>query len=195
MTQLPPIEFWTAVLFIINLFVILLLILFVRRVKHLKSDAGATSSAVQALEEEKRAMSASREVLELLEPLVEESRMTAVRFEDQIKEKRKIIKNLNELLDTRIISINLLLNRAGKALSQLEEQQERIRQTTSLAGKTVPSNGPAGFNILDQQNRIIDLYYQKASVDEIAKKLSIPKREVQLVVDLKEKFVAMEQGQ
>ena len=195
MTQLPPIEFWTAVLFIINLFVILLLILFVRRVKHLKSDAGAASSAVQALEEEKRAMSASREVLELLEPLVEESRMTAVRFEDQIKEKRKIIKNLNELLDTRIISINLLLNRAGKALSQLEEQQERIRQTTSLAGKTVPSNGPAGFNILDQQNRIIDLYYQKASVDEIAKKLSIPKREVQLVVDLKEKFVAMEQGQ
>ncbi|MCG8563509.1 MAG: hypothetical protein MI747_00330 [Desulfobacterales bacterium] len=182
-----------AVLFIINFFVILLLILFVRRVNRLKAEMAVSPSASQALEDEKRAMAASREVLEMLEPLVEESRMTAVRFEDQITEKRKISKDLNEKLDARIISINLLLNRAAKALTQLEEQQERIRRTSSMVGVTPPSN-PSGFNVLDQQNRIIDLYYQQEKVDDIATKLSIPRREVQLVIDLKEKFVAMEQG-
>ena len=45
-----------------------------------------------------------------------------------------------------------------------------------------------------QQNKIIDLYYQREDVDAIAEKLSIPKGEVQLVIDLKEKFIAMEKG-
>ncbi len=194
MTQLPPIDFWVTILFIVDFFVILLLILFAGRVKRLHSQNRLSADSLKALDEEKRAMAASRDVLELLEPLVEESRMTAIRFEDQIKEKRKISKNLNEVLDARIISINLLLNRATKVLGNLENQQERIRRTSSLV-EAAQTGTTGSFNVIDHQNRIIDLYYQKESVDDISSKLSIPKREVQLVVDLKEKLLAMEQGQ
>ena len=48
--------------------------------------------------------------------------------------------------------------------------------------------------VFDQQNQIIDMYNQNFDVDSISKKLSIPKGEVLLVVDLKKKFVAMEKN-
>ena len=46
----------------------------------------------------------------------------------------------------------------------------------------------------DQQNKILSLYYQNLDVDTIAQKLSLPKGEVRLVIDLKEKFIAMEKN-
>ena len=48
-------------------------------------------------------------------------------------------------------------------------------------------------NVLDQQNSIIDMYNRGFDIDSIVSKLSMPKGEVKLVIDLKEKFKAMEQ--
>ena len=48
--------------------------------------------------------------------------------------------------------------------------------------------------VIDQQNQIIEMYYQNFDIDTIAQRLSIPKGEVQLVIDLKKKFVAMEKN-
>ena len=186
--MIPSIEFWVALSFIFILFIIVLLILFVKRVNRMQVLFGKRETARQ---EPPNATAPAKEVLALLEPLVEESRLVADSFGEQIREKRKISKDLNDALDARIISINLLLTRASKVLKELEEQQERIRQTSSMVDAARPPV-QNNFNVLDQQNQIIDLYYRKEKVQNIAEKLSIPEREVQLVVDLKEKFVAME---
>ncbi len=144
-----------------------------------------------SLSEENMAFESAREILDMLEPLVMESKKAALSFDDQIREKRKLSKNLNDALDTRIISINLLLSRADVLQKKLEERQRTIQHEPVL--KTVLPSREG--NVVDQQNQIIDLYYQKADVDSIAQRLSLPKGEVQLVIDLKEKFIAMEQGE
>ena len=189
MTNLPSIEFWVILSFIFIFFVIALLVLFVKRVNRMQVLFGKKEILAQTAP---NATAPAKEVLALLEPLVEESRLVADSFGEQIREKRKISKDLNDALDARIISINLLLTRASKVLKELEEQQERIRHTSSMVDAARPTVQNS-FNVLDQQNQIIDLYYRKEKVQNIAEKLSIPEREVQLVVDLKEKFVAMEQ--
>ncbi len=62
---------------------------------------------------------AANEIIEMLEPFVKESKATADSFDRQIKEKRKLINELNESLDSRIISINLLISRAEAAKEDL----------------------------------------------------------------------------
>jgi hypothetical protein len=136
------------------------------------------------------ALESAADVLALLEPLVKESNEAAVAFEKLIREKKKITGDLNDALDSRIISINLLLSRAAGLQRQMEEEQHRLRQTAMPAPRVVVREP----DILDQQNQILDLYARQMDVDAIAEQLSIPKGEVQLVVDLKEKFMAMGQG-
>ena len=114
------------------------------------------------------------EVVKMIEPLLIESKQVSTEFETQLQEKRKTIRELNETLDKRIISLNLLSNRAAKSFSALRENL---------------SSGPA--HVLDQQEAILDLYEKGADTETIAKKLSMPKAEVDLVLDLKKKFVEM----
>ncbi|MCP4718325.1 MAG: hypothetical protein GY860_02615 [Desulfobacteraceae bacterium] len=192
MTNIVSLEFLIAVLFIIDVFLVILLLLFAKRVKQMNLGTGNSHPPSNHLEE-KAAFESAREILDMLEPLVLESRKTALSFDEQIREKRKLSKDLNDALDTRIISINLLLSRADDLQKKLEDRQQTIKQAEPVL-KTVHSPARES-NVVDQQNQIIDLYYQKASVATIAEKLSIPKGEVQLVIDLKEKFIAMEQGQ
>lgn len=197
MTQLISLEFLVAVLFIIDVFFVILLVLFVKRVNQLnQSTIDGNMDKKNYFSDNTHAEVASesaRDIIDMLEPLVKESRNTALNFDKHIKEKRKLSKDLNDALDSRIISINLLLSRAEAFQRKLEDQQESIRQSATILN---PLNShDSETNIMDQQSQIIDLYYQKADVDTIAEKLSIPKGEVQLVIDLKEKFVAMEQNQ
>jgi len=199
MMTLFSLEFLVAVLFIIDAFFFILLFLFVKRVNrltrrdgdggagtdsdfHTAMAQGAETSAAHA------ANAAAEDVRGRLIPLVEASRDTATEFDRLIREKKKISKALNDALDSKIISINLLLSRADVLLKKLENHQ------------TMPSPGPylspeRGDTVLDQQSRIIELYYRKMDIDTIAAQLSIPKGEVQLVIDLKEKCVAMETSQ
>ncbi len=196
MTHIVSLEFLIAVLFIIDFSLVILLLLFAKRVNQRVSQMNPTSknnpmepSSVPSKEND--AFDAAREILDMLEPLVEESRKAALSFDQQIREKRKLSKDLNDALDTRIISINLLLSRADSLQKKLEDRQQMIQQMAPALNTVLP---PKEINIIDQQNLIIDLYHQNADVDTIAEKLSIPKGEVQLVIDLKEKFIAMEKG-
>jgi hypothetical protein len=194
MTDIVSLEFLIAVLFIIDVFFVLLLLLFAKRINQRVNQmrSGQMNSGPEdGRLDSNPALEPAREILDLLEPLVTESRRAAASFDQQIREKRKLSRDLNDALDTRIISINLLLSRADSLQKKLEDRQVTIQQ--SVPALTPPP--PRAGNVLDQQNQILDLYHQRQDIDTIAEKLSIPKGEVQLVIDLKEKFIAMEKGQ
>ncbi|WP_022664697.1 hypothetical protein [Desulfospira joergensenii] len=200
MTQVFSLEFLVTALFILNAFLVLLLFVIIRRVSRIYAGAREIQeSSEQGSEDIQTVSGSAREVLDLLTPLVRESKDAAISFEEQIREKRALSKKLNKALDSRIISINLLLSRAESLQKRFEKQQKEILDQASFQRVNTgfhlnPADPlPAGANVLDQQNKIIDLYYQKKDIDTIAQTLSIPRGEVQLVVDLKEKFLAMEQ--
>ena len=196
MTATPSMEFWIAVLFIINLLVVVFLFFMVKKLNRLrlemsKSHTGKEEHDSQPID---YADKNARKITDLLEPLVEESRQTAIRFESQIKEKKRLIKELNEALDSRIISINLLLSRADAQQRKLQDHQDRLRNRPPVSDGYPPKNASGPVQADDQQHQILSLYYQNNNIDSIARKLSIPKGEVQLVIDLKEKFLAMEKN-
>ena len=197
MTNIFSLEFLVAVLFIVDVFLFLLIILIVKRVSRFRVQ-GTDPSSLQAdgsgRESQEAAFESAAQVLELLEPLVKESKAAANDFESLLKEKKKLTKDLNDALDSRIISINLLLSRAATLQKQMEEEQQRLRHSMTSAAKPPPSLSPREPDVIDQQNQILDLHRSRMDVDTIAEQLSIPKGEVQLVIDLKEKFMAMEQG-
>jgi hypothetical protein len=144
------------------------------------------------VEDSEYASDTTKDIIGMLEPLVKESRKTAIRFDGQIKEKKRLLKELNDALDSRIISINLLLSRADALQKKIEEKQ-------NAAGR--PALLPNDLNlksfsndILNEQHQIIEMHNQDVDINTIAQKLSIPKGEVQLVIDLKNKFVEMEKN-
>ena len=101
----------------------------------------------------------------------------AGQFKVQLEEKHRLIQNLNEQLDKRIISLNILLNRADVLLSSRSEGGEALH--TNTAATEV------------QQTEIIKLAREGRSAEKIAQILSIPQGEVKLVLDLKKKFLRM----
>ncbi len=204
MTQLFTLEFLVAALCIVNVFVFITVWMIIRRVNsrfknsdiHPDPDRRQASyhagETIENQDDEKAGRSA-RDIIDMLTPLVTEAKNAATSFDSQIREKRGLIKSLNDALDSRIISINLLLSRAEALHQKLEDQQKAFQEDRPVRPISDPLSS-GGTTVVDQQNQIIDLYFQKMDVDTIAQKLSLPKGEVQLVIDLKEKFVAMEQA-
>jgi len=191
-----PTEFLVVLSLIIDLFLIFLLFLFIRRANRLQpspvpgqdNDLGDIVAKTR-----EKAQIVAQEVLaetaEMIEPILEASKDAAMEFERLVQEKQTLTRKLDKSLDSKIISINLLLSRANTLFSQLENQQNALLTPQSKGGTTLFHKES---DVLDQQQRILDLYYQKMDVDTIAERLSIPKGEVALVIDLKEKFIAME---
>jgi len=180
MIELFSLEFWIAVLFIINFILVIFLFLFVKKINRLNLGEPDQKLFDDGNKELKQVSGSASDIMELLEPLVKESRKAAISFDEQIKEKKRLLKELNDALDSRVISINLLLSRADALQKKLEERKIQFNLNSS-------SN-----SVLDQQNQIIEMYNQNFDIDSIAQRLAIPKGEVQLVIDLKKKFVAME---
>jgi len=110
----------------------------------------------------------------IFESLLTDADNTAGRFKEQLEEKHHLIKTLNEQLDKRIISLNVLLNRADILLSS--------------HGKSAAECNDNAVSLNGQQTEIIGLAKQGHGVEEIANMLSIPKGEVKLVLDLKKRF-------
>jgi len=106
------------------------------------TDALADKAAVQMVDR------AAQDIIDLLDPLVKGSESAANAFAGQIKEKQRLIRELNETLDSRIISINLLLSRAEVVLSN----QDQLRMNTSGGGggyRHSQSGRNLGFSGLD----------------------------------------------
>lgn len=156
--QLFSIEFWTAILVIIDMLLVIVVLYLVRSVK-----SGLQQSVVGE---------ATDHVIALIEPLLKEAGVASGHFEQQLKEKNRIINVLNEKLDSRIISLNLLLNRANM---HLHTEQS--------------NDGPS--HVYDQQTAIAELVAQGYDAEAISEKLSMPTGEVELVIDLKKKLMAM----
>lgn len=113
-------------------------------------------------------------VAKVFESLLADADKVAGRFKQQVEEKHHVIKTLNEQLDKRIISLNVLLNRADVLLSSHGER--------AAEGNDNP------ISLSSQQTEIIGLAKEGHGVEEIANMLSIPKGEVKLILDLREKF-------
>jgi len=115
----------------------------------------------------------------MFQPFLDEAQVVADQFDEQLQEKQKIVNDINEKLNTRIISLNLLLNRADKFMSKqgmLNSYEESAHQKP----------------VFDIQQEVIELFENGLTPDKIAKKIGIPKGEVNLVLDLKKRFIDIE---
>lgn len=157
MTQ-ELIIFWIIFLLLADAAVVGLILFFVRKLKTgLKHEVAKETSL---------------HLLGMIEPLIKEAEAVANSFDTQLKEKKQLVNRLNEDLDTRIISLNMLLNRAKACLNVEMGKPEATGQ------------------VYKQQEAILKLHAEKMDPETIAKKLSMPKGEVELVIDLKTKFLA-----
>jgi hypothetical protein len=190
-------EFWITILFFISFFLIFFIFLLMKKINNLNLTALDQNFHSEKFENDeqydsKKASGSALEIIGMLEPLVKESRKAAISFDKQVKEKKRLLKELASTLDTRLISINLLLSRADAFQKKIEERQALVNNDSPLLFTSIQK--PSENTIVDQQNEIIELYNQNFDSDSIAQRLSIPKGEVQLVIDLKKKFVAMEEN-
>ncbi len=200
-------ELWMGVQLIIDLLFVILLFVFVRRFNR---EGGSDSEMLQQnyeaeklrdaanVELEKSAL-ASQNIMDELEPLVRGAQEAATSFDTQIKEKKRLIKGLNDTLDSRIISINLLLSRAEVFLkSQSPQSFNGIFSFENILGDQRPRENyeTQGYNkrpdVFDQQKNIIEWYSKGIDAETIASRLSMPRGEVDLVINLKKKFIKME---
>ena len=185
MTILFSLKFWLGVQLFIDLVLIgLFMVLF----KRLKNQRGA-----KPLDDMKEisgeAGRTASQIIDMLEPLVKEADSAAISFDRQIRDKKNLIRGVNDSLDSRILSINLLLSRAESMLARATNLSNLPADSSSLSEHI---RLPPGDDVFDQQKSIVDLYGQGLDADAIASRLSMSKGEVQLVISLKKKFTAME---
>lgn len=176
MTIGPGPEIWILIQMLVISVLVAVLLYVVRQLKMIKSLISKDTEISEV--EDETVKTVSEKVLVLIEPLIFEAESAARDFESQIMEKKNLIRSLNERLDSRIISLNLLLNRADACLSA----RSPIPGVESFEG--------AGIN--DMQETILSLFSKGMDAEAIAEKISASRKEVDLVISLKRKFIAME---
>ena len=139
----------------IDIIIIVVFIFFIRRFRYLNKGMSFDN------------------IVKIFESLFTDADKIAGQFKEQLEEKHHLIKRLNEQLDKRIISLNVLLNRADVLLSGHS-------RTADIDDKPI--------SLDSQQTEIMALAKEGHRIEEIATTLSIPKGEVKLVIDLKKKF-------
>jgi hypothetical protein len=115
----------------------------------------------------------SPKALQVFESLLNEADQMSAQFKTQLEEKNRLIKRINDQLDKKIMSLNLLLNRADALLS--------------LNGD-IGGNNDGQKPAKAQEGNILKLANKGYDLEKIARSLSIPKGEVKLVLDLKKKI-------
>ena len=141
----------------IDLIIVIVFILLIKRFKHFHKGPSFDSPT------------------KVFESLLIDAEKMAGQFKGQLEEKQCLIQSLNEQLDKRIISLNVLLNRADVLLSSQGEG-------------AAESNENSATTIEGHQTEIIKLAREGQSAEKIAQILSISQGEVRLVLDLKHKF-------
>lgn len=170
--QLFSMEIWIVFQLVIDLLWVVSIVYLLRKLR----------SVMQPNLSEK----AADHVMKLLEPLLKDAEATAKTFEIQIREKNRLIKSLNEKLDARIISMNLLLNRVDAYFANSSGNAALDRTVEGILSEHDP--------VYDQHQTIFELYLQGNGAETIAEKLSLPKGEIDLVLDLKKKFLKLGQN-
>jgi hypothetical protein len=155
---MPPIEFWLVLQLLLDLLLVGLGFYFIRS-RHANLRSTPSQQAAEHL-------------MGLLEPLLVEADKTARAFDAQLQEKNRLIQQISERLDSRIISLNLLLNRAD------------------ACGSGTPAKTP---HVYDQQKEIITLDRAGLDAETISSRLSLPRGEVDLVLDLHHKLLKVRQ--
>ncbi|MCP4118217.1 MAG: hypothetical protein GY737_23025 [Desulfobacteraceae bacterium] len=180
-------EIGVGVQLFIDLVLLGLFMVLFKRLKSLGKEKPDPDNRAEVAEEAGRTAS---QIIDMLEPLVKEADAAAASFDQQIRDKKNLIGGLNDSLDSRIISINLLLSRAEAML----DRAANASQSPAGGSATPLAQVRDAFeeDVFDQQQSIVDLYEQGLDVDAIASRLSMPKGEVKIVINLKKKFMAME---
>ena len=154
------IKFWVGLQMGIDLMLILFILYYLRSIR-----VGIREEVFRQVIEN---------VTETIAPLLNDAETIATTFDRQIREKQALIKAINEKLDARIISLNLLLKRSETHISP-----------ETISSKENP-------HVYDQQQSILDLFETGLDSESISKKLSMPKGEVDLVINLKKRFVSLD---
>jgi uncharacterized protein DUF6115 len=115
-----------------------------------------------------------REGTQIFESLLIDADRVSSQLKNELGEKHQIITGLNEKLDNRIMSLNVLLNRADAMLSSYDVG------SADANDKLV--------SLKSQEKEILELAKEGLDLEQIAQVLAIPKGEVKLVLDLKNKL-------
>ena len=124
------IKFWVVFQMAVDLVMVVMVVYFLRNLR-----SGSSSS--RELNGE-----AGTRIIQILEPLLRDADATAKSFERQLKEKKRLINHLNESLDSRIISLNILLNRTDAVF------------TSNFSGSVSTERK----HVFDQQEAILDQF-------------------------------------
>jgi hypothetical protein len=106
---------------------------------------------------------------QIFESLIKDAGKMEGQFVNQLKAKSQLVNELNEQLDSRIDSLNVLLNRSSVLLSSYDD----------------PENSDKGLmESSSRRSEILALAADGHDITEISKKLSIPKGEVTLILNM-----------
>ncbi|MGD2028817.1 MAG: hypothetical protein PVG86_02675 [Desulfobacterales bacterium] len=108
--------------------------------------------------------------LKLYESMLTDARRISEQFKEQLEEKKHVIKIMNQHLEKRITSLNVMLNRTDALLFH----NKQYDNMDSISFDT-------------QEKEILKLEKQGHSSAQIADILSIPREKVMLVLDIKKK--------
>ena len=112
--------------------------------------------------------------LDTFEAMLVDADKLAVQLNEQLKEKSNLIKRVNEQLDKKILSTNMLLKHADALLSN----HKRLEETNDTEAQ-----------LHSQEKEIFKLAKEGHDIENIANALSVPKEEVKLVLNLKKKIL------
>ncbi|MCD4715482.1 MAG: hypothetical protein K8R45_01925 [Desulfobacterales bacterium] len=115
-----------------------------------------------------------REGTNIFESLLIDADKLSSQLRKELGKKHQLIKGLNDKLDNRIMSLNVLLNRADALL-------------TSYEGGPVDANDNP-VSPKSQEKKILKLAKEGLELEQIAQVLAIPNGEVKLILDLKNKL-------
>ena len=107
---------------------------------------------------------------QLFESVIKDADKMEKIFTEKIKEKYHFVNKLNEQLDRRIESLNILMNRSSIILSSQNNHEKTDKGLTE--------------SISSKKHEILQLAGDGCDVEEITHKLSLPKGEVMLVLNL-----------
>ncbi|MCB9481299.1 MAG: hypothetical protein H6680_05705 [Desulfobacteraceae bacterium] len=117
---------------------------------------------------------ASKDALKFISPLFDEAQKTAEKFDILIKEKRKIVRDLNEALDSRISTLTFLVNRAENSINSVSPPNSFDSEDIT----PIHSNNTKIFELADRGYK----------AEDISRELGISAGEVSMILSLKKKI-------